>query len=342
MVTDHYLKMLAVDGHEATLFCPAYAGAAKKEKFHGYTIVRRGNKLTVYLEAFLYYMREARGKFDIVIDQINTIPFFTPLYVKERRIAVFYQLAAEYWFYETPPIIAHIGHFLEPIYLSLYKNTQTITISPSSKQDLDKLGFKDVTVVYVGLDVKPLKKPKKKQPLIVYVGRVTRAKRVDHVVKAFAHLVKKLPNYRLAIIGTGPEGYQKQLKTLTQRLDVEEKIDFLGRVNAKERNTIVARAKALVNPSIREGWGLVVLEANAMGTPAVVYDVPGLRDSVKNGENGIVISGKQNWENLAYCIEKVIRTDTGYKRRLCTAYAKKFVWDNSYDEYSKSLKRGLP
>src|SRR5439155_4848303 len=95
---------------------------------------------------------------------------------------------------------------------------------------------------------------------------------------------------KLWIAGDGPRRYLQHLRDLTEWLGMGRDVEFFGRVSNEDKYRLMARAHALVLASAREGWGLVVTEANACGTPAVVYDVPGLRDSVRNGRTGLVVS----------------------------------------------------
>jgi glycosyltransferase involved in cell wall biosynthesis len=76
------------------------------------------------------------------------------------------------------------------------------------------------------------------------------------------------------------------LKLLTRKLGLHESVKFLGRLPAADKHRYMAAVHALLMASVREGWGLVVTEANRCGTPAIVYDVPGLRDSVRDGKTG--------------------------------------------------------
>ncbi|MFH1017396.1 MAG: glycosyltransferase family 4 protein [Pseudomonadota bacterium] len=336
LVTDRYLSRLAADGHPVTLFCSAYAGCASREVLHGYKIVRRGNRLSVYLWALHYYLTEAKGNFDLIIDQINTLPFFTPLFARERIVAFIHQFAKEYWFFETPPLISHIGCFAEPFLLSAYAGKRTITVSNSTRAELESIGFRDVVVVPNGLDMPPLVKPVRKKPLLAYVGRVTRAKRVDHAIEAFAIVHEKRPEYRLAVIGAGPKEYADALHALSSRLGVADCVDFLGKVGRSERDEVMAESAVLINPSVREGWGMVILEANARGTPAAVYDVPGLRDSVRDGLNGVV--GKaQNPRALADAILRILESPDPDWGQRCIAYARQFDWESSYKDFARSI-----
>ena len=168
-------------------FHPSGGGAV--DEIAGVSIIRRGGRYTLYAQAIFWWFREGRQrKYDVVIDMINTIPFFTPLFVRGPKLVAFiHQLARSVWFYETRFPISLIGYLLEPLYLQLYRKIPTITISSSTKADLVGLGFRDVTVVYVAIDEIPVSKlsKKPKEPLLLFVGRMVPSKRPTHVYEAF-------------------------------------------------------------------------------------------------------------------------------------------------------------
>ena len=165
----------------------------------------------------------------------------------------------------------------------------TLTVSQSSKRDLQDLGFSKVKVMPMGLSVQPLSKlrEKEKNYTILFIGRLKRHKLPDHAIEAFLIIKKDFPAAKMWIIG---DGYMKgQLEKLS---DGNENITFFGRISNEEKYDLLSRAHVVLVPSIREGWGLVVTESNAMGTPVIAYDVHGLRDSVRQGENGILVREK--------------------------------------------------
>lgn len=102
VVTDIYLKGLMKLGHEVTLFTSRYKGSEEKDKINGYNIIRKGNKLTVSFHGIVYAKKHEKD-FDIIIEQINTLPFLTPLFIKKsKRILFSHQLCKNVWFYEMP------------------------------------------------------------------------------------------------------------------------------------------------------------------------------------------------------------------------------------------------
>ena len=274
-------------GHEVTLFCARFPGAPERETVDGVRIIRRGGRFGVYREAPRFWRAEGEGTFDVVIDEVNTRPFLTPRFVHDTPIVcLIHQLAAEVWHEEMPPVISHIGRYwLEPRWLRMYRDIPIVTVSASTESDLRRLGFEDVTVVPEGLSIEPLAEVPEKEPVptMLFVGRLVNTKRPDHAVRAHALVRKQIPDARLWVVG---DGYmRKKLERMAAT-----GVTFFGQVSEDEKYRLMSRAHVLLVPGVREGWGLVVIEANAMGTPAIGYDIPGLRDSVQEGVTGVLVA----------------------------------------------------
>jgi glycosyltransferase involved in cell wall biosynthesis len=327
-------------GHEVTLFTSEFPGCKREEFLDNVKVIRAGGKYSVYWKAKKYYKKcFLKEGYDVVIDEVNTKPFLTPKFVNngEKIVALIHQLAREYWFYEMPFPISYIGyHFLEDRWLRNYVNVPTVTVSESTRQDLLDLGFKNVFVIPEGLNFIPLSEVSEKEsyPVVVYAGRLKRAKRPDHAIRAFKIVREKFPNAELWFIGDGP--FRKDLERIAG-----EGIKFFGGLSNEERRRLLARAWVLVNPSIREGFGLNVLEANALGTPCVAYDVAGLRDSIINGRTGLLVKENGDVEELAEAIIRVLE-DEGLRKNLsenALEYSKNFSWDRTAQEFEKILEK---
>jgi glycosyltransferase involved in cell wall biosynthesis len=273
-VAEEWLKM----GHEVTLFCSSVVGKPEIEDLNGLKIIRRGGKHSVYREAKKYYIKEGRGNFDLVIDEVNTRPFGTPKWVDDTKvIALIHQVCREIWFYQVSLPIAIVGRYvLEPYWLRTYKNKTVVTVSDSSKKSLEKYGLLNVTSIPEGFEFEANYQKMKKEsvPTLLYLGRLSKNKRPDEAIDAFRIFKNKVPNAVLWVIGTGP--MERTLKNKNV-----EGVIFFGKINEDEKWERIARATALLVTSVREGWGMVVTEAAAVDTPSIAYHVDGLIDSVK-------------------------------------------------------------
>ena len=330
--THEVAKRWAEAGHDVTLFTSKFPNCKCDEVLDGIRVVRRGGKYSVYNKAKKYYERYfSKENFDVVIDEVNTRPFFSPKFVKnsEKIVALIHQLAKEYWYYETPFPISYLGyHILERRWLKPYHRIPTVTVSESSRKDLVDLGFENVFIVGEGLNFFPVEKPcENKSPIIVYSGRLKKAKRPNHAIDAFSLVKKRIPNAELWVIG---EGYLKEKLMKT----ASEGVKFFGSISNEERRALTKKAALLINPSVREGFGLNVVEANALGVPCIAYDVPGLRDAVINNETGILVKSG-DVKALAEQIVRVLKNDD-FRAQLsqnALIYSKSFDWDRVAEKF---------
>jgi glycosyltransferase involved in cell wall biosynthesis len=325
-------------GHEVTLFTSEFPDCKREEILDGVRVIRSGGKYSVYGRARKYYKKYfSKENFDLIIDEVNTRPFFTPKFVNngEKIVCLIHQLAREYWFYEMPFPISHIGYyFLEDRWLRNYVNVPTVTVSESTRKDLLDLGFKQVFVVPEGLNFRPLSSVPKKEnhPVAVYVGRLRKAKRPDHAVKAFRNVRNSIPEAELWIIGDG--SFKGDLMRLANG-----GVRFFSGLSDGERRDLIGRAWVLVNPSVREGFGLNIVEANALGVPCVVYDVPGLRDAVLDGKTGF-LAESGNIEALAKGIIQIF-TDDSLRAKFAQeglVYSKGFSWERVAEEFINVIR----
>ena len=337
--THENAKRWVKSGNKVTIFTSAFEDCKKEETIDGVQIVRAGWKYSVYSKAKTYYEKFfSHERFDVIIDEINTRPFFTPRFVNqgEKIVVLIHQLAREFWFYETRFPINFVGyHFLEDRWLKRYRNLPAVAVSDSTKNDLVDLGFRNVFVVSEGLTFKPLRKisEKEEEPVIIYVGRLKRAKRPDHVVKAFSMILEQIPRAKLWIVG---DGYlRKELEQMAGN-----SVRFFGYVSEKEKINLLSKAWVLVNPSIREGWGITIIEANACGTPCIAYDVPGLRDSIVDGKTGLLVKENSDVESLAKTVIEFLENIKLRQKfsKNALEWSKKFTWDKGAEEFIRVLE----
>src|SRR5918995_2791690 len=332
--THQLMKRLARRGHELALFTSRFKGCLLNENIDGVDVIREGNKYTVYNRA-KKYLNTYKHCYDLIIDEINTRPFFVPRYAKEKHvIALIHQLAREFWFYETKFPLNCIGYYyLEKKWLSNYKDVITLAPSHSTKTDLEELGFKTVFVVPPGLNVTPLLNVKEKEdnPTVVFIGRLKRVKLPHHALDAFSIIKREIPDAKMWIIGDGY--FRKKLESFKIK-----DVTFCGYISNEKKYELLSRAHIILVPGVREGWGQIVTEANAMGTPVIGYDIPGLRDSIRHGETGITIMEKTPAAMAQQAISLLRDCDRLSKySRSALEFSRQFSWDKSVNLFEQVL-----
>ena len=319
------------NGHRVTVFCGNDNKCERNEVIDGVQIVRRGGFFTVYLWAFLYYVLRFRGLFDVVIDCENGIPFFTPLYVRKPKYLLIHHIHQEVFRQHLRWPFNFLAMFLEARLMPVvYFNQRVITVSESSKIEILKLKiakFKSIDVVNPGVNSSDFKtKDKFLNPTIIYVGRLKPYKNIDIAINAVSLLVKKNLTLKFLIVGNGE--HDIYLKNIVKQKNLTSTIEFTGFVGEEKKNELLAKSWLMVQPSMMEGWGISVIEANAAGTPVVASNVNGLKDSVVDSKTGILVTVKDA-KALASAIEKVILSASLRSRlsRNALAWAKLFEWD---------------
>lgn len=342
VLTHEVLKRLAGQGHAVTCFTTSYPGAAGESKIDRVRVIRQGRAWTVHFWAWRW-LRRRLDRYDRIIDQINTIPFFTPWYVPARQRRFFImQLAREYWWRQTRGIFklaAPVGYLLEPWSLRRYRGTRGVTISQSTKDDLARLGLpaRSVAIIPMAITVKPaVRLPVKSEPpTVVMLGRLTPAKFVEEGIAVFRGLQAHHPAARLWIVGSGEPGYRAKLERLVRRWRLR-RVRFFGSVSEAVKRSLLRQAHLLVFTSHREGWGLVVNEAAAFGTPSVGYSVPGVRESIGDRR---LLAGQGDTDELTRRALALLADRTLYDRIRRTAWQR--ARRMSYDQTTKSFLNAI-
>lgn len=329
LVTMEHAKAWVTAGHSVAWFTSNFNGGKTEELIDGVHIYRRGSSVTTLLLAPFFYFKN-RSQYQLIIDEIHGLPFMTPLYVRKTKLAFIHEVAVEIWDYMYPYPLNILGKWFESWYFKFYKNVTFWTVSDSTKKELQNRGVKNVTVIHNGIDIKAVDGEKEQKPTFVFVSRLVKMKGIEDIIDAFALIYEKDTTSQLWLIGTGEDEYVSRLKRHVITRNLDKNVTFFGHVPENKKNQLLRRAHILLHASVKEGWGLVVLEAAAQSTPAVVYNVAGLRDSVVNDKTGLVIS-KNTPEELARQAVELLRDKKRYKEMQVRAYnwAKSFTWEKS-------------
>jgi glycosyltransferase involved in cell wall biosynthesis len=341
IVTHEVLRRCVDAGWDVTCFTAEHDGAPREERVGGVRVIRDGAQWSVHARAWRW-LRGRLGSYDRVVEQINTLPFLTPLYVpRAKRRLLIHQLAREYWWRETRGLFragAPLGYLLEPWQMRLYRSTPTITISDSSRSELEALGIPVVKILPMAVYVEPVAAlaPRTGPLRIASVGRVTPAKFVEEAIEAFAIVQARVPEAQMDVMGSGDERYRQRLEQLSARLGLQNVV-FHGRVDEDRKRELLEAAHVHVFTSHREGWGLTVTEAACVGTPSVGYDVPGVRDSIADPR---LLAAERTPARLAERILSLNDDPALYDEVRTTAWerARELHWDRTAQAFMEAVR----
>lgn len=321
-------------------------GQARREEREAIRLVRMGGTYSRYPLVMAWLLRH-RGRFDVVVDCMNGIPFFSPLVVSRRRtrvILLVHHVHCEQFFVYFDKLRAALGKAIEgPVARRLYRRHATVAISPSTAAAMrGRLRWRGPIFV-VPNGTTPLGGPDTVAPAsgpsLVFVGRLVTHKRVDLLIEAAATLRERRPGLTLHIVGRGPE--QPRLAALIAERGLSGTVTLHGFLPAEEKNALLAGADLHLTASEFEGWGLSVVEAASLGVPTVAYDIDGLRDAVRDGETGWLAGPG---ERLADTAERALKELADPVRRAeiaaaCVGWANTFSWAASTERLAALIRR---
>ena len=330
-------RRLAPLGFEITQLACGFPGAKPVEEFDGMTVRRLGNLAVYYPRAVLTTAWETfRGRFDVVVEHLNKVPFCARAYSSVPVIAVNHHLFGTAAFLQAPWPIAASVVAIEKLIPLLYRRMPFLAVSESSRQDLvergvpaERIDLLHNGIVFPQLEIRPVTQ---RPCRVAYLGRLEPDKRIALLLRAVARLAEHLPQLELVLVGRGSE--REALERLAVELGIARRTRFAGFVSDEERDALVGEARVCVCPSVKEGWGITVIEANALGVPVVATDAPGLRDAVRHDETGLLVADAAPevfTEHLAAAMERLL-SDEALSARLSSealAWSRRFDWDSS-------------
>ncbi len=328
-------------GHEVAWISgnPRRAPRAQTEE-GGIVGVRVGDRFRVYTAARNEYADHWKGWPDVVLDSMNGIPFFTPMYVEEPVVCLFHHRVASIFFRELPFPLSLAGFLIERLFPLFYRNTLLVAVSPSSLDALVELGFQrsQLSLLPFGATLPPGPvNLERNEDSVLSLGRLKRYKRLTKLIEAAKAVVVAVPDARFYIAGRGDE--EPALLRAIRDSGLDGHVRLLGYVSEEEKARLLSRCKVFVTTSEREGWGISVIEAATFGTPAVGFDVPGIRDAIVNGTTGIVVHDG-NADELAAAIAGLL-TDEERRHALgrkARERAETLTWDHTAERLLERLQ----
>lgn len=328
-VTHEHVKGWVKLGNHVTWFAASYPGAAHDELLDGVRVIRRGSSVSVFFYAAVYYFFHKKDV-DIIVDEVHGIPYFAALYAQVPVILFLHEVAGSIWEVMYSPWVSRIGNWLERLFLFVYRNKMIWTDAQSTVQELVDRGISRDMCRAIPCPIRSVsgaqQKPKKNKLFTcIFVGRLVRMKRVEDLLTAFADIRRALPTVTFLIAGDGDPSYVGSLKRMAESLGIADAVSWYGRITEKKKYSLLARSHLLLHASVKEGWGLVVLEAGSQWTPSVVYRVSGLVDVVKDGKTGRIVPTCDP-HDLANAALSLYADSKIYSRMQKAAY----IWSNTF------------
>ncbi|MGH3646399.1 MAG: glycosyltransferase family 4 protein [Micromonosporaceae bacterium] len=329
---------LAALGDEVTIFCAKHDRAPRDETVDGVRFRRRGNRLTIYLLALWYVLRH---RADAVVDVQNGMPFFSVLVARCPVIVLVHHVHREQWRVVLPGPLARFGWWIESrLAPRLYRKCQYVAVSEVTKRELSELGVAParITVIPNGMyPVRPVKGGPAETPTLVTVGRIVPHKRLEHAVETLHQLRDRWPTLRLEVIGEG--WWSEQVAGYATERGVADRVIMRGYVDEQAKHETLAAAWLHLCPSLKEGWGIVVMEAAAHGVPTVAYrHAGGLAESIVDGTTGLLVADQDAFTSAVSRLlaDRAERTEMGEAAR---ERALTFGWANSLKAFAELLPR---
>jgi glycosyltransferase involved in cell wall biosynthesis len=316
----------AAAGLDVTMRTAAAAGQRAYGKRNGYSVVRKAGRYSVFPRTAISGALGRTGPRDGLVEIWNGMPFLSPLWAHCPRIVFLHHVHAEMWRMVLPPHLARVGETMEfKLAPPLYRRTQIVTLSESSREEIHELlglPLENVTVVPPGID--PMYTPagkKSERPLVVAVGRLVPVKRVDRLVDALLKAKQQVPDLEAIVVG---EGYEREaLESQIAAAGAQDWLTLPGRVSDAELVALYQRAWVVTSASAREGWGMTLTEAAACGTPSVVTDIAGHRDAVARDSSGLLVPEP---EDLAPALARVLTDHRATLTAGALRQAERFTW----------------
>lgn len=343
-------KGCAKRGHSVTFLSSRFPGSCTYENVENLHVIRLGSNFTLVFKFFIFYFLHLRGQFDVVVEEIlggPRIPFFGSLYMKERIVGIIQEKHKEIFFQQFSFPIAASLSLLERILVLLNRNKQLIVNSSRTKEDLIEMGYKaeNLHIVHPGLpnyffDLHSEGFSSRK-PMVLCLTKIRRYKLIDDAVRAIEKVHKKLNNCELVIAGRTNEvelEYEDELNQLVDKLNIRGIVHFEKNICESRKINLLKQSRALVLPSAIEGFGIVVIEANACGTPAIVSDrVPA--DAAKDGYNAAVFPC-HDLDSLSEEIISLLSDEARWNRISINSveWAKKFTWSSSVEKFAEVIE----
>ncbi|WP_254877004.1 glycosyltransferase family 4 protein [Verrucosispora sp. NA02020] len=351
-----YIERIAAElvavGHRVTLLCAAHdAAATAGTTGSGVRVLRRGTRMTVYLRAALTCIagrfglgplsRRRLGRPDLVVDVCNGVPFFAPLYAGRPVVALVHHVHREQWPVVFGPWMARLGWWIESwLAVRLYRRCRYVTVSEASRAELTSLGVAAERIDVVPNGTPPVigpAWPRTPHPSLLVLGRLVPHKRVEIALRTVAALARELPELELVVAGQG--WWEEPLRELCASLGITDQVRFAGFVSEEEKHGLLCSAWIALTPSLKEGWGLTIVEAAARSTPTVAFRYAGgVAEAMVDTRTGLLVDDEAEFTTV---VRDLLGDDVRRKAmgEAALAHAARFTWAATGARFAQLVAR---
>jgi glycosyltransferase involved in cell wall biosynthesis len=305
-------------------------------------VVRRGGRLGIYPWAAWAVRTRRVPTPDVIIETQNGVPYLAALWApRTPHLVLVHHVHREQWPVVFGPKLAKAGWWVESRLAPLVNRRRPyVTVSEVTRRELGDLGVQPerVRVVHCGaIPPVPHDVQRDDEPQLVALGRLVPHKRVELALEAMARLREEFPTARLVVAGRG--WWQDHIRETVGRLDLHDCVDVVGFVSEEERHRLLASSWVSLVPSIKEGWGLVVVEAGMHATPTVAFDgTGGITESIVDGQTGY-LAAADDLDDFVRLTRRLL-LDRAERERLgkgAEAFAEGFTWDATVDKWDRAI-----
>lgn len=331
---------LARRGHRVTVVCSRWPGSTRRDLVDGVEIIRRGGRLSVYPWAAVHLLGRRGRAHDAVIDVVNGMPFAAVLLRPRSSSALIHHVHQAQWHLLYPGLVGRIGWAVESRLVPwLYRHRTVVTVSEQSRIDLQRLGHRRVVVIRNGIDASHAVRARDGDRLCV-LARLVPHKQVDWAIDAIAELAPDRPAVHLDVVGGGYLADELRRHALAR--GVADRVTFHGHLPNAERDRVLAAAAAVVLPSVKEGWGLALVEGAVIGVPGIALrEAGGVTEAVTDGVTGLIAD---DFDGLVRACARLL-DDPELNARLGAAAQHKaasLTWSDAASQLEESLGQRSP
>ncbi|MEG3633353.1 glycosyltransferase family 4 protein [Micromonospora palythoicola] len=354
-----YIERIAAQlvtfGHRVTLLCAAHdnAGPAGTTE-SGVRVLRRGSRMTVYLRAALVCLagrfglgplsRRGLGRPDLIVDVCNGVPFFAPLYAGRPVIALVHHVHREQWPVVFGPWMSRLGWWIESwLAVRLYRRCRYVTVSEATRAELATLGVDAERIDVVPNGTPPVTGPalpRTRNPSLLVLGRLVPHKRVEIALRTVAELAAELPELELVVAGQG--WWEEPLRERCAALGISDRVRFTGFVSEEEKHALLCSAWLALTPSLKEGWGLTIVEAAARSTPTVAFRYAGgVAEAMVDSETGLLVDDEREF---TAAVRELLADDVRRKAmgEAALSHAARYTWTATGARFAQLVTAATP